>query len=306
MPKHAGLKRGSREGSRAQRTGRGSGLRARVLRKAGSTIEGLKSWKLEDAKAQLLRLVSHELRTPLHHIKGFASTLLQPDLEWDAATQRECLEAIEQGADRLARLIDALLDMARVADGRFQPRRQPCAPAALVTAAVEIARDAHAEHEVQVAVSPTLSEVLVDPVHEDWWSRAATLIPPASAEDSERLQSFRRFMTEEVNDPTRTPEGIDIPASAAQVQATGSLGKLPLIVVKAGIQDILAPGLPPDLEAALTQLLQTDLPEELAGLSTLSIKLDVPDSGHDIPQMQPDAVVVAIRTMIDVSRLPSR
>jgi pimeloyl-ACP methyl ester carboxylesterase len=148
--------------------------------------------------------------------------------------------------------------------------------------------------------------VLVDPVHEDWWSRAAALIPPASAEDSERLQSFRRFMTEEVNDPTRTPEGINIPASAAQVRATGSLGKLPLIVVKAGIQDILAPGLPPDLEVALTQLLQTDLPEELAALSTLSIKLDVPDSGHDIPQMQPDAVVVAIRTMIDVSRLSGR
>jgi pimeloyl-ACP methyl ester carboxylesterase len=148
--------------------------------------------------------------------------------------------------------------------------------------------------------------VLVDPVHEDWWARAAALIPPASAEDSTRLQSFRRFMTEEVADPAHTPEGIDIPASAAQVRATGSLGKLPLIVVKAGIQDILAPGLPPDLEAALTELLQTDLPAELTALSTLSIQLDVPDSGHDIPLMQPDAVVVAIRTMIDVSRLPSR
>jgi signal transduction histidine kinase len=120
--------------------------------------------ELEEAKAQLLRLVSHELRTPLHHIKGFASTLLQPDLEWDAATQRECLEAIEQGADRLARLIEALLDMARIADGCFQPRRQPCAPAALVTAAVQIARDAHAEHPLQVAVPRTLSEVLVDPI----------------------------------------------------------------------------------------------------------------------------------------------
>ena len=120
--------------------------------------------ELEEAKAQLLRLVSHELRTPLHHIKGFASTLLQPDLEWDAATQRECLEAIEQSADRLTRLVEALLDMARIADGRVTPRCQPCEPAALVAAAVEMARDARTEHPLRVAVPATLPTVLVDPI----------------------------------------------------------------------------------------------------------------------------------------------
>lgn len=145
--------------------------------------------------------------------------------------------------------------------------------------------------------------VLVDPVHEDWWIRAATLIPPAMADDSERLQNFRRFMTEEVRDPTKTPEGIDIPASAAQVREARVLGDLPLIVLKAGIQDILAPGLPPELEGALTRLLQEELPMDLTTLSSLSIQLDVEDSGHNIPAMQPDAVVVAIRTMLDVMRL---
>ncbi len=120
--------------------------------------------ELEEAKARLLRLVSHELRTPLHHIKGFASTLLQPDLEWDAATQRECLEAIEQGADRLTRLIEALLDMARIADGRLEPRRQPCAPSALVSTAAQLATDARVEHALQIAVPPTLPAVLVDPI----------------------------------------------------------------------------------------------------------------------------------------------
>lgn len=145
--------------------------------------------------------------------------------------------------------------------------------------------------------------VLVDPVHEDWWERAAALLPPTSDLDNERLKNFRRFLSEEATDPKKTAEGIDIPASAAQVRDTGSLGDLPLILLKAGIQDVLAPGLPADVEAELTDLLQKELPAELVKLSSLSIQLDVPDSGHNIPTMQPDAIVVAIRTMVDVSRL---
>jgi pimeloyl-ACP methyl ester carboxylesterase len=145
--------------------------------------------------------------------------------------------------------------------------------------------------------------VLVDPVHEDWWSRAAALLPAPLAQENERLRSFRRFLTEEATDPVKTAEGIDIPASAAQVRASGSLGDLPLIVVKAGVQDVLAPGLPLEVETRLTELLQKELPAHLLTLSSLSIQLDVPDSGHDIPHMQPDAVVVAIRTMIDAGRL---
>ncbi|HLH24371.1 MAG TPA: ATP-binding protein [Chloroflexota bacterium] len=119
--------------------------------------------ELEAAKARLLQLVSHELRTPLHHIKGFASTLLQTDLEWDAATQRECLVTIEQSADRLTRLIDTLLDMARVADGCLAPQRERCAPAALVGRAVEMAHDSIALHSVEVDLPPSLPDVLVDP-----------------------------------------------------------------------------------------------------------------------------------------------
>ncbi len=120
---------------------------------------------LEEAKSRLLRLVSHELRTPLHHIKGFASTLLQTDLEWDPATQRECLEAIERSADRLTRMVESLLDMARAADGRIQPRCEPCAPAALVGGALAATRAALADHPLEMAVPAALPRVWADPVH---------------------------------------------------------------------------------------------------------------------------------------------
>lgn len=145
--------------------------------------------------------------------------------------------------------------------------------------------------------------VLVDAVHEEWWSRAAALLPPPAADDSPRLQNFRQFMTVEYADPAKTAEGIDIPATVAQLQQAGSLGDTPLLVLVAGIPTVLAPGLPPALESQLNHLLQQTLPEELLARSSLSIRLPVEDSGHNIPQEQPDAVVVAIRTMLDVACL---
>ncbi|MEZ4862159.1 MAG: alpha/beta hydrolase [Caldilineaceae bacterium] len=145
--------------------------------------------------------------------------------------------------------------------------------------------------------------VLVDAVHEDWWRRAQALLPPPTPTDSPRLQNFRHFMTVGYADPAQNVEGIDIPATVAAVHDAGALGDLPLLVLVAGIPTVLAPGLPPALETDLNHLLQVELPTELAHLSTFSIQLPVSDSGHDIPREQPDAVVVAIRTLLDVVRL---
>lgn len=145
--------------------------------------------------------------------------------------------------------------------------------------------------------------VLVDAVHENWWDRAQALLPPPTAADSPRLQNFRAFMTNEYRIPAQTPEGIDIPATAAQVAGAGDLGKRPLLVLVAGIPTVVAPGLPADLETQLNALLQQTLPEQLLTLSSFSMRLPVDDSGHNIPQEQPDAVVVAIRTMLDVIRM---
>jgi PAS domain S-box-containing protein len=72
---------------------------------------------LDEMKSHLLSTVSHELRTPLASIKGFASTLLRDDVQWDAATQREFLQIIDQEADRLSELIANLLAMSRLEAG---------------------------------------------------------------------------------------------------------------------------------------------------------------------------------------------
>lgn len=85
---------------------------------------------IDEMKTQLLSTVSHELRTPLASIKGFASTLLREDVQWDAATQREFLQIIDQEADRLSELIANLLAMSRIEAGvlRMDPARVALPP----------------------------------------------------------------------------------------------------------------------------------------------------------------------------------
>ncbi|MEW5830324.1 MAG: GAF domain-containing sensor histidine kinase [Chloroflexota bacterium] len=58
--------------------------------------------------------VSHDLRTPLGFIKGYTTTLLRSDTDWDPDTQREFLTIIDEETDRLAELIENVLESARL------------------------------------------------------------------------------------------------------------------------------------------------------------------------------------------------
>ena len=74
-------------------------------------------------KTALLGAVGHELRTPLASIKGYASTLLQDDVEWSAGDERHFLQTISSEADRLAQLVSNLLDLSRIEAGLLQLHR---------------------------------------------------------------------------------------------------------------------------------------------------------------------------------------
>ena len=72
--------------------------------------------KLDQLKSDFLSSVSHELRTPLTSIRSFADILLDADKE-DEATRREFLTIIKEDSKRLTRLIDNVLDIARIENG---------------------------------------------------------------------------------------------------------------------------------------------------------------------------------------------
>ncbi|HVZ40660.1 MAG TPA: PAS domain S-box protein [Candidatus Kapabacteria bacterium] len=75
-------------------------------------------------KNEFVSSVSHELRTPLASIIGFAQTILVDD-ELPDETQREFLQIIHDEGKRLAKLINELLDVARIESGRTEIDRRP-------------------------------------------------------------------------------------------------------------------------------------------------------------------------------------
>ncbi len=74
----------------------------------------------EQVKKNLLAIVSHELRTPLTSIKGYATSLLETDVELDAATQRDFLQRIVEEEDRMAELVTSLLEMSQLEAGTLK------------------------------------------------------------------------------------------------------------------------------------------------------------------------------------------
>ncbi len=73
----------------------------------------------EEAKSTFVSVVSHELKTPVSIIKGYASTLRRPDVEWKREVVLDGLRVIEEEADRLSALIENLLDATRLQTGRL-------------------------------------------------------------------------------------------------------------------------------------------------------------------------------------------
>jgi len=73
--------------------------------------------ELDHMKSSLVSTVSHELRTPLASIKGYATTLLAEDVEWDQASQREFLNIISSETDRLSDMVTDLLDLSKIEAG---------------------------------------------------------------------------------------------------------------------------------------------------------------------------------------------
>ncbi|HLI88900.1 MAG TPA: ATP-binding protein [Ktedonobacteraceae bacterium] len=74
----------------------------------------------EQVKKNLLAIVSHELRTPLTAIKGYATSLLETDVELDAALQRHFLQNIVAEGDRMADLVTSLLAMSQLEAGTLK------------------------------------------------------------------------------------------------------------------------------------------------------------------------------------------
>ncbi len=93
--------------------------------------------RLERIRQDFVANVSHELRTPISSIKGYAETLLEGAIE-DRAHAKEFINIIYQDSNRLANLINDLLDLSRIESGKMQMHFTRAEPASLIRRAISV------------------------------------------------------------------------------------------------------------------------------------------------------------------------
>ena len=108
-------------------------------------------------------MLAHELRNPLAPIRN-AGELLSRKLPADA-TLRTAVHTIERQVTHLTRLVDDLLDVSRITQGRIELRRRPMSVADLIARALETVDPLirHKRHKVSTAASHWNLYVNVDP-----------------------------------------------------------------------------------------------------------------------------------------------
>lgn len=105
-------------------------IERRDLQEARAELNSVqRQMRLQD---DFVSTISHELRTPLGFIKGYSTSLLREDTVWDDATRREFLNIIDEEADRLTRLIEDMLESARLQSKTLQFKFSPVRIDALV------------------------------------------------------------------------------------------------------------------------------------------------------------------------------
>jgi two-component system phosphate regulon sensor histidine kinase PhoR len=96
---------------------------------------------VEEMKSEFVAAVSHELRTPLTSIYGFAETLLRQDVLFGDEERRTFLGYIASEAQRLTRIVDALLNVARLDAGDLQMELTPIDVRSVVSEVVTVVQE---------------------------------------------------------------------------------------------------------------------------------------------------------------------
>jgi len=133
--------------------------------------------RAQEAREDLLRMkdefidrISHELRTPLFSIQGFVRLLLQGKVP-EPEVQREFLARVVEQTDRLAALVDDLLDLSRLERGELELDRREIRVDQVVERVVRQLEDRAREKSIALTVEidarplgdPSLPTLKADP-----------------------------------------------------------------------------------------------------------------------------------------------
>lgn len=123
----------------------------------------LRLQETDHLRADFLAMISHDLHTPLTAIKVSLDMLVEE--EGDAGMRKELLGIARQEAERLGRMVEDLLDLARIESGRLELRHDRIDLGALLEQARERVRALARERGIGLAlqVRGTLPIVWGDP-----------------------------------------------------------------------------------------------------------------------------------------------
>ncbi len=110
------------------------------------------------AKSEFLSRMSHELRTPLTAMIGFAELLLLEELK---ERQKRHLRTILKAGDHLLALINDILDISRIEEGRLSLSPEPVGVAGVIYEVVDLVRPMAAERDVRLEVAEAAAELTV-------------------------------------------------------------------------------------------------------------------------------------------------
>jgi len=113
------------------------------------------------AKSEFLSRMSHELRTPMNAIMGFTQ-LLEDDrshpLSYD---QQDSLHEISKAGNHLLELINEVLDLGRIENGRLSLSLEPLKPGDICSECVSLLRPLAMERGITVTVAPWVSAWII-------------------------------------------------------------------------------------------------------------------------------------------------
>ena len=134
--------------------------RAEDLRRAREQAEAA-----SDAKSEFLSSMSHELRTPLNAILGFTQLLERDRKQPLSERQLERLSHVMRGGEHLLRLIDDVLDLARIESGRILVSSEPVEVAAVLVEVVHTLEPMASRASIRIVapeVPPETPPVIAD------------------------------------------------------------------------------------------------------------------------------------------------
>ena len=206
-----------------------------------------------------LSRMSHELRTPLTAIRGYASSLMQPDVTWDTDSQMRFLDRIAAESARLGRLVEDLLDFSAIESGVMRLQRDWCDIPLVLEAAIACLPPADAA-AVSMDSQPGL---------------------PAVWADHDRMEQV--FVNLLSNAVRHNPPGTQVRVTAVTARTTTATA--PAEVVISVIDD--GTGMPGELAAAFDVTPQRRAPSAGAGLGLSIAKAIIEAHGGSIELRRP-------------------